>query len=167
VPSVNRLESDVITEVNAPVNLQDSWKAWFDHIGRGTTQPATTRVASPEPEQEVEKEPEEEPEAEVNEVEEVNIPIRAIYQAPPRELLPHYTRDEVNEAEEEPFNEIEEYSIPRRGGNRGLLRTVQVVAALLAIAFASLATIGSGYLDNFIASSSQASAISGVQVYNK
>jgi len=62
-------------------------------------------------------------------------------------------------------------AIPARGGNKSrsmLIKTVQVSGALFAVLVATIAVLGSGYLDDYILSSdNQASIITGISLYNK
>ena len=177
LPTMNRLKEEEIesareedTEIQATANLQNSWKAWFDHIGRTiepvTPTPPPVTASEPELEPEIERETEPGPEesvVEAREDEEVNIPIHTIYRMPPKELLPRYAPSEPIEAtnaEEKPIRS-------KREGSRGVVRVIRVTLVVLAILAASVAVIGSGYLDNFVISNSQVSKISGIEVYNK
>lgn len=133
-------------------HLQDSWKEWFDRV-------ADTVSVIPDvvPEKPVEKE----------EQKEVNIPIRAIhhsqYQPPPKELLPrqHIETRPINKPREEV-----QVRVQRRPSVKTVM-AIQIAGASFAIAIAALAIIGSGYLDKYILSSSQASLISGGVLYNR
>lgn len=135
-------------------HLQDSWKEWFDRVA--DTAPAIPDII---PEKPAEKEKEEE--------KEVNIPIRAIhhsqYQPPPEELLPR------QHTETRPINEpIEEVQarVQRRPSAKTAV-AIQIAGASFAVLIATLAIIGSGYLDKYILSSNRASLISGVVLYNR
>jgi hypothetical protein len=163
LPTINRLSSHPVetvkeeSEVHAPENLQDSWRSWFDHVGH-TIVPTAPQVTEFQPE-----EYHQEPIPEAHEDNEVNIPIHTIYQAPPEELLPrHVPVDliEQNVQEEEPIQR-------ERKGSSLPIRTIQSIGIVVAIVFAGLAVVGSGYLDAYVASNSQVGIISGIQVYNK
>lgn len=175
LPTINRIKNDAVKgsakeepeeAVHAPINLQDSWKEWFDRVGSSpesivgsVAEPAIVPVAS-EPEREVE----EEWMPKVSKDEEVNIPIHQIYQAPPEELLPHYARNTV--VTKEPVRDLIEEKSKRRWGGRAV-RVIRVSAVVIAVVAASLAALGSGYLDRFVVSNTQAWAISGTRVYNQ
>ncbi len=168
--TINHLNNNDVEEnsvedvgIRAQINLQDSWKEWFDRIGNATRshlQSDTTATTPPEPE----REPEEQA-PEVNEDEEVNVPIHAIYQAPPKELLPYYARNTLTE---EPTRGFEgELSAKVGEESLGKAKVIKLIATILAILSVAIAAIGSGYFDKFIISFNQVSAISGVSVYNK
>lgn len=151
LPVINRLQTtessnDKEKESEFSQHLQDSWRAWFDRVGDIEPIPPVT---APEPEDK-----------------EVNIPIRtvykAIYQAPPEELLPHRTRIE-DEQENQPVH-IKK-SKPRL--SRGVIRTIQVAGIVLALITSTIAVIGSGYFDTYILSNRQVSIISGIILYNR
>lgn len=176
LPSVNRLHAhtDVKEEKREESknqeHLQDTWKTWFDHI-------ADTETGTPVIEKaEIEKLEEEKPVEEVVPQEaltqEVNIPIHTVYKlAPQEEPQPHESSATYTtvEATDEP----KEQSIPSRTAQTGqrvrrtAIRLIQVSSVLFAVVAASIATIGSGYLDNYITSNNQVSIISGATVYNK
>mgnify|MGYP001559802601 CR=1 FL=1 len=139
LPSINRLreEDDKEKESEFSQHLQDSWRAWFDRVG--DIEPIITPITVPEPEKEV------------------NIPIRtvykAIYQAPPEELLPR----------KEPIRQQEE----RKGKKSIVMPMVQLAGALVAVILATTAVLGSGYFDTYILSNRQVSILAGVVFYNK
>lgn len=168
LPSVNRLqESDESTG-----GIQDSWKEWFDRFNTNDGATPTSEVDAPTEsvgENTVEEEVEEVEVAEVPETievgevgEEVDIPIH-VYQPPPEELLPRYgtVQQSSQEQEEIPVRK------PHHKHSRKMLATLQIVGVLLAIVSASLAVIGSGYLDEYILLSRPAQIIAGVALYNK
>ncbi len=172
LPTINRLKNSVVeaigedTEVHAPGNLQDSWKAWFDHIGKTIDEPIAPAISEPEPDPEPEIEAEKEYEdqtLETNENKEINVPIRTIYQAPPEELLPHYRQSESMES----TSELEKLPIQRQRGNRGLITAIRMIGVIVAILATLIAIIGSGYLDRLVISNSQARIISGIEIYSK
>ncbi len=153
LPSVHRLDS---TEGEAQQPLQDSWKAWFDRVT--DTEPRST----PAPVMEAET-PMSEEEVVVVAEEATSIPIHTVYDLP-SELLPRYTPSTVeSQSASEPIvQEIEVY----RGG-RGLIRTIQVAGVLMAIGAVALATVGTGYFDEYVLSNKQVSFLAGVSFYNK
>ncbi|NNM84043.1 helix-turn-helix domain-containing protein [Candidatus Parcubacteria bacterium] len=174
LPTINRIKNDVVEgpvervpeeAVRAPIDLQNSWKEWFDRVGsspKGIVEPVIEPVVA-HVDPDLERDVEEAWVPEVSKDEEVNIPIHQIYQAPPEELLPHYARNTVTE---EPVQDLIEEKSKRRGGGRAV-RAIRVSAVVIAVVSASLAAVGSGYLDRFDVSNTQAWAISGIQVYNK
>ncbi len=162
LPSVNRLranmEQEQIVETEKPSqNLEDSWQTWFSRIGQ--TVP-TSDVVVEEPE-ELEKEVETEVE---EREEEVQVPIHTIYDLPSQIVMPVAVQEEIEENE----SEREVVQTPqRRRGRRTLIATFQFVGAIIALISASVAVIGSGYVDSYIISNSQARIIAGVSLYNK
>ena len=134
--------------------LQDSWRAWFDHVG--------TNIGEVEPAISEGIEEEVEPTTEEGEDSEVNIPIHVVYEPPPKELLPASTKD-FSYRQHDQVGSFEE----ERGGNKLIARTIKTIGALLALILVALAVIGSGYFDKYILSVSQVGAISGAALYIK
>lgn len=162
LPSVNRLRDGnkelvqaTETEESAH-NLENSWQTWFSRIGQGEEQAAVEEEpVSPES-----VEPVEEPE---KDTEAVEIPIHTVYELPPQEIMP-----EISKEREEKNVENGSIRVPiRRRGNRKAVATIQFAGAVIALLFASLAVVGSGYIDSYIISNSQARIIAGVSLYNK
>lgn len=159
LPLVNRLREEPELPNGSTNNkesefsqhLQDSWRAWFDRVG--DIEP-TPLVTAPEPEK-----------PRVKEDEEVSIPIRtvykAIYQAPPEELLP--PRDM---AVRPPRNEPQPIKEERKG-KRVIVASIRLAGILIAAFFAITAVIGSGYFDKYIISNRQVGIIAGVIFYNR
>ncbi|MFA5998242.1 MAG: helix-turn-helix domain-containing protein [Candidatus Paceibacterota bacterium] len=142
-------------------HLQDAWQSWFNRFDQVADTPAHEPVATEEPTQEpkeIEVEQEPEPEQEQS----VQIPIRTVYQphyqSSPEEPLPR-------EVDVQPMSIVRESR--RVGTGRGLLRTMQLAGAIVAVLSASAAVLGSGYLDSYAISNSQVRAIAGVALYNR
>lgn len=170
LPSVNRLRStEYATSENSqeesarePQLLQDSWRAWFDHV-KTTEQAAIATSENSDKDEEEKGESESRTETE-KEGSSVDVPIHVVYEPLPKELLPIDTKDfsYVPDAQDD------QMSSPRKiAGTRLLMRTSKIIGTLLAIILATLAIIGSGYFDTFIISIKQADVISGIKVYNK
>jgi len=79
-----------------------------------------------------------------------------VYQPPPEEFLPRNV--EVKLTQE-----------PKHSKNNGrkAIKILQFAGIFVAFVIASLAIIGSGYLDRYILSNSQVGIIAGVSLYNK
>ena len=163
LPSVNRLRTTGIEESNEEVRdserLQDTWKTWFDRIAD-----AETGIVA------VESVKEEEIETKIEEIEKieeekpVDVPIHNVYRQPPEELLPRSIRkEEENEGQEQPVIQNKEKKLSRVP----VVIAVQVFGILVAVTVASLAIVGSGYLDEYIISNSQVRILAGVGLYNK
>ncbi|MCR4276475.1 MAG: helix-turn-helix domain-containing protein [Candidatus Parcubacteria bacterium] len=160
LPSVNRLrgsESSELTddtqkEIEVAQRLQDSWAAWFDRFDHAT-EPAVIAVAAPE-------KPKDEPVETTIEIEpEVSIPIRTVYQ-PQQTIQEEIKLDKVGIQLPSVEKEV------RVGGGR-IMRTMQMFGIVFAMAIATIAVIGSGYVDSYVLSNRQAQLIAGVAVYNK
>ncbi|MCX6788113.1 MAG: helix-turn-helix domain-containing protein [Candidatus Kaiserbacteria bacterium] len=158
LPSVNRLqdvkESIPEEEAGSEVaqHLQDSWKAWFDRVAMNTSE----SVAAIEPEKQQEEEVQKEEEGDVQ------VPIHAIYEPIPQELLPPRRRNsEVRSSSEEQVTE------QQKKGSRVLVRAIQMAGVTFAVLAVIVASVGTGYFDTYITSVSQASVISGVTLYNR
>ncbi len=167
LPSINRLrinrEQEQISETEKPAqNLEDSWQTWFSRIGQGETLTSTQYVGASDVEEELEKEVEIETDEEERE-EEVQVPIHTIYDLPSQIVIPVAVQEiEENEPEREVVQTPQ-----RRRGRRTFIATFQFVGAIIALISASMAVIGSGYVDSYIISNSQARIIAGVSLYNK
>ncbi|OGG76361.1 hypothetical protein A2950_01315 [Candidatus Kaiserbacteria bacterium RIFCSPLOWO2_01_FULL_55_19] len=166
LPSVNRLREitppAVSESESAQQPLQDSWKAWFDRVT--DTEPRATPIIvteiSPESDERAE-------EARVTE-ESVSIPIHTVYELPPEDLLPHRAPPAEDQAQLEAPKQ-QEIQIHRggRGVGRGIIRTIRLAGALVALVVVTLAALGTGYFDTYILSNSQASLMAGVSLYNR
>lgn len=155
LPSVNRLhdhKKETSEQIDVAQNLQDTWQAWFDRFEPVLDDKLVEKNEEPE---------REEPEIEKVQDQEVNIPIHTIYQLPPENLLPHRHK-EIRE--DEPYEPRKEH--PQRRG-RGAITFMQMAGATVALIMASLAVLGSGYLDRYIISNSQVGIIAGVAFYNR
>lgn len=176
LPSINRLQSDAditvenISEHKISYDLDDSWRAWFDRMSDSTTAIDTemnvpvvkkteeTKIIEDSTDKKDEREDESENDKNVN------VPIHAVYRQPPQELLPSV------QIEAEPINvsndHVSQQKTQKRGG-RSIMRAVQIFVIVFSMAIASMATIGSGYLDKYLISNSRVWIISGISVYNK
>lgn len=162
LPSVNRLR-----EAEPVQNLEDSWKAWFNRFEHQDPEPAPTESVGeedvieelePAPTLEEIGAPTESVGEEIEEdLESVPVPIHA-YQRPPKEFLPV----DVSVVTEAPRKSTIK---KRRSGL--MIRMTQVTGAVVALVIATLAVLNSGYIDQYIPSSSQASIITGMSLYNK
>ena len=149
IPAVARAEK---FEEPDPQRLQDSWKEWFDRI-------ADASVATPAEVAEEERE-------EKKEEEEVSVPIRTIHQHPPEELLPRRPiRSDIRASDEEAYEEEEMEAVRIGVGRAGI--AIRFAGMVMAVIFASLAVLGSGYLDKYIISSGQVGILAGVVLYNR
>lgn len=159
-PIINRLEhhlKSTDTESEAPQHLQDSWRAWFDRVGNTVEQEVVNPNFLIRPEKEKEQE---EGELEI-EGKEINIAVHTIYKQPPKEFLP--SRQLVSSS-----RDIEELQ-PQNRNNSRVLRVIKMIGLLVATLLATLAFIGTGYIDKYIISisDSQVGLISGTTLYNK
>ncbi|MHB8660337.1 MAG: hypothetical protein ACYC75_00135 [Minisyncoccota bacterium] len=164
LPSINRLRD---TDHSIPEDtrddevsqkLHDSWRAWFDRVADvEATAPAATFQAK---EKGAEKQ-------EIEEIEEgeVSVPIRALHQQIPEELLPRRSYTESGfqaDSSSSDFNDDETQRTYRR-----VFKTIQILGALLAALMLFLALMSTGYFDYYAASSKQVGVITGVSLYNK
>ena len=175
LPSVNRLKTAEMgfidensEEVKESERLQDTWKTWFDRIADTETDVPVVENVKTDAKAEIEVIETKTEVVEKIEEEPVDVPMHTIYRQPPEELLPHSTHLEVEPpSEDEEQEELVVTQKERKGWNRVSIMAVQVFSVLLAVIVSSLAVIGSGYLDEYIISSSQVRIIAGVGVYNK
>lgn len=190
LPQLNRMEQmEAEAEPAAAEELaepfMDSWRNWFDHIAeiapetkhqgaspQGPNEAEATRIQEPKPQEGLPAPEEQMPE------EEINIPIHTVYDLPPRELLPNAherpTRSFMGEDAAEVAAHEEEVQVyeervrkPRIGALRRTYAVIRAVGAIIAIGAIGIATVASGYFDTYISSYSQASAITGISVYEK
>lgn len=166
LPSVNRLRStELSTSENVqeessrePELLQDSWRAWFDHVG-ATKQVATTTPKDLNKEKEESKDTTEA--VKEGGESEVEVPVHIVYEPLPKELLPIGAKE---------FSAAEDLvrSSHKIIGTSVLVRLSYIAGPLcIAAIFIVLAVIGSGYFDNYLVSIRQADVISGMIIYKK
>lgn len=163
-------QEEMATEAaKQPENLTDSWRSWFDQIAEIAP---TSEVGAPtasvgeQRRTETEKEGAGEPSVEETQSEEaIDIPIRTVYDLPPRELLPRESAptEVMEEAERRPA----EAQTERPGTVRGTYTFIRAIGLLAAMGALGLAALNSGYFDAQIGSISQASIITGVSTYEK
>ncbi|MCR4323077.1 MAG: hypothetical protein NUV61_03235, partial [Candidatus Azambacteria bacterium] len=164
LPSVNRLREetpelseDKKNDLEVAQRLQDTWAAWFDRFEHIPAAPPVIAAVAPE-------KPKNEPVETTIEIEpEVNIPIRTVYE-------PQQTIEEESQpnhlAVRSPSEEYEEREVQTSGNGR-VMMAMQMFGVVFAMAIATIAVLGSGYVDSYILSNSQAQLIAGVAVYNK
>ena len=181
LPSINRLEEmrepapieqgsdEKEVPEDSSKHLQDSWQAWFSRMADSAPITVTPPLSEDKKEEGAGKVVEETG----IEDEEVNIPIHAIHHPLSDDneaLLPRITKnapeEESAQADQEDMRQIPLQKSSRNGGMRAM-RTIRIFAVLLATIMASIAILGSGYVDSYILSNSQARLISGISVYNK
>lgn len=161
LPSINRLkEEGALSAAKEEVSefsqrLQDSWRAWFDHI-KDIEKPHT--IEDVEPAAPVESKIDEKEQEEGQAEEDIAVPIR-VNRSIPKELLPNPRSVSDDFVEEKEI-------VVQRSGSRAIL-VMQMAGSLCAVIFVMLAVIGSGYMDAYVKSLSRVSILSGVVMYNK
>jgi len=166
LPSVNRLREesgepmDNEKESDSTQNIQDSWREWFDRFGNKETS-ESVELEKHEEKKEIEKR-----EDKKEEDAHINIPIHTIYRTLPSDLLPRHTAAHQVEHKE---TSKREQAVPKMKvkTNRTLIGVFQIAGIAIALITATTAVIGSGYLDEYVLSSSRASMIAGVMLYNR
>ena len=135
-------------------NLQESWQTWFNNFDAAVN---TGHIAMTEqPEKDIEK----------GEENAISIPIHTIYRLPPEELLPRRTViTDIKEGQENRLMSEEETRPARL--SKGVIGAIRMTSILIAAVAVVVAVVGSGYLDKYLISNSQARIISGVILYNK
>jgi len=171
LPSLNRLdraemasgaEKDDEREVIQLAQLHDSWKEWFDHVGDASTSVSAAEEPAQSAVEAVVTAEGSIAEEEVVIEEEVAVPLHVVAEKRPlRELLPL----EKAVAEERAESLVWEEREQSRGVS--ILSIIHATAMLAVVISVTLAASGSGYLDSFFISNSQASVISGISVINK
>lgn len=166
LPSINRLheaeaaleplqtteESQEIAPQAPSQDIHESWKAWFDHIADAVVPEETPE----QPVAEVAITTEEEIEEDF-EVESEAVPLHIHH----TELVARDLRVRENLVVPQPPEN------PRKGSNRVLVRSIQMIGVLTAVITLTLACVGTGYFDKYIISNSQADILFGITVYNK
>lgn len=168
IPLVSRLQHPFgrpdagNTEREVSQHLQDSWRAWFDHIGTSIEAPEDTTVEREQVVPAVATSQKPQKEEEKSEIKQdrngaINVPIHAVYKSPPKELLPRI------------YPETTPQNSPQEGKkvNKGIIKVIKVVGTTFSLLIAIAAIIGTGYFDEYIISNNQVSIISGVSLYNK
>lgn len=149
--------------------LQDSWRAWFDHMGVRTEQQSVSAATTDIENQGTEKEENELSIDGGKEDSDVDVPIRVVYEPLPRELLPVGIKKDIAYKQ---YNQAITQAITTHGEEKNEegrfpARTIKLLGALAAIILTILALIGSGYFDTYVISFRQVDIISGVTLYNK
>ena len=179
-PSVNRLRTEELSEepleedqkeedpsTPSQEDVQDPWGTWFkrfEHTGSTDTfESRDTEKTKEEPEIEVVSKPEVRKEEDAT----VNIPIRPISKTIPAEFLPRYSELKLFSTDTAQEQQEPTHRRAHKKNHSVVLRTFQVCGILLAIASATIAALGTGYFDSYVLSSSPASLIAGVALYNK
>jgi hypothetical protein len=160
LPIEEEIEGNEDEAPETPQNVHDSWKQWFDIVAKAI--PENKIEASEAPIETMgapEEQKEEEGSKEVTEDTQVNVPLRVVSNYfPPKEIM----------LEDTPITESKEpHNVERKSGSRVVVRTIQTIGVLVAMISISLACAGSGYLDAYLISNSQADILLGVTVYNK
>lgn len=156
LPSINRLqdvkESIPEEEAGSEVaqHLQDSWRAWFDRVAMNTAE----SVSTIEPEKLQDEEASEEEEGDVQ------VPIHAIYEPIPQELLPRRRNLEARPPRKESTEK-------QKTSSGAFIRTIQIAGVIFAVLAVVIASIGTGYFDTYVTSFSQVDVISGASLYNR
>lgn len=169
LPSINRLndakvtpevaleeeveEEEVVVPTEEPQNVHDSWREWFDHIAEVE---AANSVATPVEAPKTAPVIDEPKDVLPTEDAEVNVPLRVVSEYFPTKEIPV----EEKRSSQQP-------TPARKSGSRAVVRVIQTAVGLVMLATLFLACAGSGYLDNYLISNSQADLLLGVQVYNK
>ena len=181
LPSVEGVESSGIDNSASAIDQgvengvksspEDSWREWFEHFDRvaNVKETIVSQEKEVEPSVSVEsseiEEHEKDEELPAIEEEEVSVPIHLLpqtgYQPPPEEFLPPRSMKITDDQQISPLRRKE------RRHNRALFGAIQVVGMVLAIISAVTAVVGSGFLDEYVLTNSQARMIAGVSLYNK
>lgn len=161
LPSLNRTEYKEIGKEPAKENqnIHDSWKEWFDRI---SDIPAAEPIASSEAEIDSSRAYEEEKkESDIEEDAVVAVPLRVVSQPLPRELLPQtMSQASIRSPQQEGRAKSTQRGV-------AFTRSVQVVGALVAVASLALATVGSGYFDEYVMAHTKASMLTGAVIYSR
>lgn len=153
-------ESNQEESLGVAHRLQDSWRAWFDHVEANSE--SSNPAPTPENMGKEEVGKEEPPLEEESEDNDVNVPIHVVYEPLPKELLPISTKDIPHKK----HDQVVEFKEEGRG-NALIARALPIVGVLVAAIFVVLAVINTGYLDKYITSLTQVSVISGITIYNR
>lgn len=162
-------ETAPAAEPETPQHLHEAWRAWFDRVAINEPTALNTSVVQEERSIEVENKEDQSEPKEVKErgSESVNVPIRAVYERPPEELLPSRNWEAKARSWEEPKTVIwGDQETPISTGRRGIV-AFQVAGAVVALFMAVAAVMGTGYFDTYILSIRPVSLLAGVILYNK
>ncbi len=130
--------------------LEDHWQEWFAQVSAETLPVVTTPIQE-ELQEEAKEEQEERDEHEVREAEEEIV----------NEIVPSYSIHEI-QVREAPTRHIK-----KRRSHRVLRAAFQITLVGSAVASAVVATLGSGYYDEYIVSFNRVTQIAGIAVYDK
>ncbi|MFA6503193.1 MAG: helix-turn-helix domain-containing protein [Candidatus Paceibacterota bacterium] len=144
-------------QVEDSASLHESWREWFDHIAEASV-PTRPQIEKAEGVSAVVTEQVTEAVAEeVDNDGEVAVPLRFLSPRPEREPLPVTVRREP----------VTEPVVAAPRADRRIMGSMKLVGALAAAISVVLAILGSGYVDEYVVTNSQAQVISGISVYNK
>lgn len=176
LPSINRLQEEEMTPetaeedqnddeteeevaVEANKDVHDSWREWFDHVAEvesansivvappaSTETPTTSSVPVSEETKKAEESGTD------SENSQVNVPLRVVSTYfPTEELTLAPTKKETN----------------KKVGYGMIMKIALIIMSLTTLISVSLACGGSGYLDKYLISNSQADILLGITTYNK
>lgn len=168
LPPIHRIEDTNVvgqsTEDEGKLSqyLQESWRAWFEHVGSQPEQvtPEEEKVEIEASQEELKNNNEEEAGQEGGDV---SVPVHVMYEPPPEEFLP--IRSNRRKQHEEERDDIAHESKVK--GTKLALRAVQLIGIVAALVLVVFAVVGSGILDGYIVSINQDSFITGIKLYNK
>ncbi|MDB5244336.1 MAG: hypothetical protein JWN18_206 [Parcubacteria group bacterium] len=157
--------SEPVEAAEEPIQpLQESWRAWFDQTG--STSSVQEKVQDEQQKVTVEEigAPQTAPEQHITigePDEEIQIPVRTMYELPPEDLLPRYIPHEEQPTEPKPA------ITTTRVRRKSIMGAFQLVAVLVAVFMGTLAIISTGYFDRVVGSFNQASVFTGIKIFSR
>ena len=161
LPTVNRLRGMQTAETvednqeEAAQRIQETWQAWFDRFDQAAE--VGTSAIKQNDKAEGSSVGQKLPEPELLESETVKVPVHAVRQPSKEEI----------QSDPVVIESPREESRVGSGEYRKTMRVIQLSGVLVAAVMTLLATLGSGYLDQYILSNSQAGLLAGIELYNK
>lgn len=172
LPSVSILHAEAPSadmsgsESEASQRLQETWQAWFDRFesvagaSKSDVVEEKTEIA-PEAEAPAD-DVSEQKEHEEEQIEEVAVPVRAVYEPEPEQIDNKPSELPIEEKPMNPKN-----TVSSQGLYKKVFSAFQIAGAVIATVAVVTAALGSGYFDKYILSNRQVSQVAGVILYNK
>ena len=172
LPPLNRLErvpeiapadttSDASYAKKDPLNLTESWNEWFDQV-RGSLPVVDTSAQEQEAVDPLSVENEAPAPEAREEVALTSVPLHVVRLV--TESFSESTTLSRQQLQQEPEEKKSRFV---RKISRKTMWVIRIVGVLVAIIAVAISVVGSGYLDNYMTSYSQAQFIFGVSVYNR
>lgn len=177
LPSINRLRSleegskaskttsqELLGQKEVVEHLQNSWNSMLNKESTAADPEVSDQTVDNQKGEAIRSVSEDRPSITLEDEGEP-VPVHTIYELPPENLLPLKKENQSPDAYRE--GELKERTTTAKRIGVRIARLAVLMALFLAVFFAAVAILGSGYVDNIVTSFKQVHEISGINVYNK